>query len=219
MECKIKIIFFIQNIFGVSAPWNKLPVKYAKTPPKNDKNISIQWCIAEVFNPVHPEEISYNPNQTHLKRPNKLLETAWKLQAGVLRPVGNTFSRTVSPQEQGWRPLMYSVISDFWSHLPVGWSNQTENVKVCSIQCMNKFKHAHKIIWNKWAAFILYHTQLIDSRKGWIYLGNRGCVCWRDCNKQLRRPRLINLIHNESRLYHSGSVDELRLFLHRGAPD
>ncbi len=165
-----------------------------RPPPKNAKNISIQWCIAEVFNPVNPEEISYNPNQTHLKRPNKLLETAWKLQAGALKLVGNTFSRTVSPQEQGWRPLMYSVISDFWSHLPVGWSNQTENVKVCSIQCMNKFKHAHKIIWNKWAAFILYHTQLIDSRKGWIYLGNRGCVCWCDCNKQLRRPRLINLI-------------------------
>ncbi len=44
----------------------------------------------------YPEEFSYNPNQTHLKRPIKLLKTAWKLQAGVLKPVANKLSRAVS---------------------------------------------------------------------------------------------------------------------------
>ncbi len=41
-----------------------------------------------------PEEFSYNPNQTHLKRTVKLLETAWHFQAGVLKPVGNKLSRS-----------------------------------------------------------------------------------------------------------------------------
>ncbi len=56
------------------------------------------------------EEFSYNPNQTHLKRPIKLLKTAWKWQAGVLKPVGNKLSRRVGPQEQGWRPLLQSLL-------------------------------------------------------------------------------------------------------------
>ncbi len=61
----------------------------------------------------YPKEFSYNPNQTHQKRPIKLLKTAWELQAGVLKPVENKLSRRVGPQEQGWRPLAIYVFVCF----------------------------------------------------------------------------------------------------------
>ncbi len=48
----------------------------------------------------YPEEFSYNPNQTHLKRPIKLPKTAWKLQTGVLKPVVNKLSGEWVPRSR-----------------------------------------------------------------------------------------------------------------------
>ncbi len=60
---------------------------------------------AEVFNPVPgdplSEEFSNNPNNKTPEVANQAPQDCLKIQAGVLKPVGNTFSRRVGPQEQG----------------------------------------------------------------------------------------------------------------------